>query len=164
MDTIDVVVETPAGSANKYEWDAEAQRLRLDRRMSTAVSFPADYGFVPGTRASDGDALDAIVLLAAPSIPGCIVCARPIGVLWLDFDGRGEPKVITVLDGDPRFDDVHHVDDLPPALRDELVHFFMVYKLLEPGSDASTPRFTGPGDALRQVEEARAACTGAGAM
>lgn len=156
-DCFDMVVETPAGSGNKYEWDAEAGRLRLDRRLSAAVSFPADYGFIPDTRASDGDALDAVVLLAEPSIPGCILRARPIAVLWLSFDGGDEPKIIGVLDNDPRFDELHDVDDLSEAMRRELRHFFLVYKLVEDSSDAQRARFGGRSEALDAIARARTA-------
>lgn len=156
--TFDMVVETPAGSPNKYEWDADAGMLRLDRRLSSAVSFPCDYGFIPGTRASDGDELDAVVVLGAPSIPGCILRARAIGVLWLVYDEREEPKIVSVLDGDRRFDEIRELDDLPTAMRDELEHFFRVYQLVEPdATDAHDTRMGDRAEAVRTVEGCRSA-------
>lgn len=156
--TFDMVVETPAGSQNKYEWDAEAGMLRLDRRLSAAVSFPADYGFIPGTRTSDGEALDAVVLLAAPSIPGCILRARAVGVLWLAFGVREEPKIVSVLDGDGRFDGIDELEELPAAMRAELEHFFLVYQLADRDTTpARAVRMGNLAEAIGTIASARAA-------
>ena len=76
---IEVVIEIPKGSRNKYEFDHERHVMRLDRRLFTATVYPADYGFVPETLAEDGDPLDVLVLLSEPTFPGCHVDARPQG-------------------------------------------------------------------------------------
>ena len=79
---IDVVIEIPRGSRNKYEYDHERHIIRLDRRLFTATAYPADYGFIPDTLSEDSDPLDALVLLDDPTFPGCWVAARPVGVFW----------------------------------------------------------------------------------
>ena len=82
-DEIDVIVEIPAGSRNKYEFDHEANVMRLDRRLFTATRYPSDYGFVADTLSLDGDPLDALVLLDDPTFPGCVVRSRIIGVFFM---------------------------------------------------------------------------------
>jgi len=107
---IDVVVETTQGSKHKYEYDHQLRAMRLDRRLYSAVSFPADYGFVAGTEGADGEPLDALVLLEDATFPGCWVRARVVGVFWIRYDKEGESrreaKLITVAEGDPNFDRV----------------------------------------------------------
>jgi inorganic pyrophosphatase len=87
-EVIEVVVEIPKGSRNKYEFDHQRHVMRLDRRLFTATVYPADYGFLDGALAEDGDPLDALVLLLEPTFPGCHVMARPIGVFWMQ-DEKG---------------------------------------------------------------------------
>src|SRR4051812_10615224 len=135
---IDVVVEIPRGSRNKYEYDHEQHVLRLDRRLFSATVYPADYGFVPDTLAEDDDPLDAIVLLEEPTFPGCWVTARPVGVFWMTDTGRPDAKIVCVPAGDPRWEGVVTIDDVPDLLRAEIAHFFDVYKTLEPGKDVQT--------------------------
>jgi Inorganic pyrophosphatase len=98
--------------------------MRLDRRLYSAVSFPADYGFVAGTEGADGDPLDALVLLEDPTFPGCWVRARVVGVFWIRYAKEGEThreaKIITVADGDPNFQEVEDLDQLPEHLLAEL--------------------------------------------
>ncbi len=126
-----MVVEIPRGSRNKYEMDHETGEIYLDRMLFTATRYPADYGFLPETFAEDGDPLDVLVLVGEPTFPGCRVRVRPIGVFLMEDQGSPDHKVISVPDGDPRWDDTRDVDDLPDYLRSELEHFFAVYKDLE---------------------------------
>ena len=118
--TIDVMVEIPRGSRNKYEYDHENHVFRLDRRLFSATFYPADYGFVPDTLAEDGDPLDALVLLDEPTFPGCMVESRPVGVFWMTDEKGPDAKIICVACGDPMWESVHNLDELPPAphLRD----------------------------------------------
>ena len=81
--SIEVIVEIPRGSRNKYEYDHERHLIRLDRRLFSATFYPADYGFVPDTLAEDGDPLDALVMIDEPTFPGCLVDSRPVGVFWM---------------------------------------------------------------------------------
>ena len=104
-----MVIEIPRGSRNKYEIDHDDDRVYLDRRLFTATTYPADYGFVPDTLGGDGDPLDALVLLDDPVYPGVWVEARPVGVLYMQDEAGEDAKLICVPPGEPRWDDV---DDL----------------------------------------------------
>lgn len=150
--TIDVVVEIPKGSRNKYEMDKERGVLRLDRRLFSATVYPADYGFVPETLAEDGDPLDALVLLEDPTFPGCWVTGRPVGVLWMRDEKGPDAKIVCVPEWDTRWQSVTALDQLPGELLREIKHFFDVYKLIEPGKEATTGEWAGPDEAWREIE------------
>ncbi|MFW6035767.1 MAG: inorganic diphosphatase [Halothermotrichaceae bacterium] len=129
--TMEVFVEIPKGSNNKYEYDKENGVFRLDRVLYSPVYYPADYGFIEETLADDGDPLDAMVLTSFPTFPGCIIEARIIGMFIMkDEKGRDE-KVLGVPISDPRFDDINSIDDLGQHILKEFKHFFSVYKNLE---------------------------------
>ena len=130
---IEVVIEIPQGSRNKYEMDHAAGRIRLDRMLFTSACYPLDYGFVPDTLAEDGDPLDAMVLLDAATFPGCTIRVRPIGVFWMHDEHGPDAKLLCVPASDPRWHATHEIDDLPAHVRNEIGHFFEVYKDLEPG-------------------------------
>jgi len=130
-DVVDVVVEIPRGSRNKYEYDEATGRFRLNRVLYASVHYPTEYGFIPGTRAPDGDPLDALVLAYEPTFPGCVVPARPVGVLDMR-DERGEDrKILAVPTGDPRFQSVRDLSDLQSHWLVEIENFFATYKTLE---------------------------------
>jgi inorganic pyrophosphatase len=151
-----VVIEIPRGSRNKYEIDHDDGRVFLDRRLFTATTYPADYGFLPHTLGGDGDPLDALVLLEDPVYPGVWVEARPIGVLYMEDEAGEDAKLICVPPREPRWTDVNDVGDLTPQLMAEIQHFFEVYKALEPEKHSSTAGIGGRDDAWRKIEEARA--------
>jgi inorganic pyrophosphatase len=151
-DQLDMVVEIPRGSRNKYEFDEERGVMRLDRRIVGAVAYPADYGFVPGTVGEDGEPLDALVLLDEPTYPGIWVTARVIGVSWIGTDAGREAKLLCVPLREPAYEDVRDVDDLPRHVVREIGQFFAVYKQLE---DASTITDEGREVAVRVLAEAR---------
>ncbi|MER7003227.1 inorganic diphosphatase [Dactylosporangium sp. NPDC000555] len=130
---VDMVVEIPAGSRNKYEMDQEQGRIRLDRTLFTATAYPADYGYIPGTLAEDGDPIDAMVLLDAPTFPGCGVRVRPIGVFWMHDEQGPDAKLLCVPAADPRWQAIGELADLPEYQLREIGHFFEIYKDLEPG-------------------------------
>jgi inorganic pyrophosphatase len=130
-DVLEVVVEIPSGSRNKYEYDEAAGVLRLDRVLSSAVFYNFDYGYVEGTRAEDGDHTDAMILIAEPTFPGCHVWARPVGGLNMR-DEKGEDfKVLCVAVGDALWEHVDKLADVSPQRLREIEHFFATYKLLE---------------------------------
>src|SRR5258707_6334798 len=108
---VDVVVEIPRGSRNKYEYDHEHHVMRLDRRLFSATVYPADYGFVPDTLAEDGDPLDILVLLPDPTFPGCRVRSRPVGMLAMEDEKGLDTKLIAVDPNDPRFRGCHDIGD-----------------------------------------------------
>lgn len=153
--SIHVVIEIPRGSRNKYEIDHDNQRVYLDRRLFTATTYPADYGFVPDTLAGDGDPLDALVLLDDPVYPGVWVPARPVGVLYMQDEAGEDAKLVCVPPTEPRWEETFDISDLPPQLIAEIRHFFEVYKALEPGKHSSTQGIGGCGDAWREINEAR---------
>jgi inorganic pyrophosphatase len=133
---VEVVVEIPQGSRNKYKMDPRTGRIRLDRMLFTSTRYPLDYGFIAGTLADDGEPLNALVWLDEPTFPGCCVTVRPVAVFVMyDEDGL-DAKVLTVPAHDPRMSRVMDLDDVPPHLIAEIGHFFNIYKQLEP--DKST--------------------------
>ncbi len=111
--TVDAMIEIPRGSRNKYEWDHKRGAFRLDRVLYSSVHYPADYGFIPGTLAEDGDPLDILVLVQEPSFTGCLIEARPIGMLEMADDKGRDLKVLAVPAVDPRFAEI---DDLAHTL------------------------------------------------
>lgn len=150
-----VVIEIPRGSRNKYEIDHAGGRVFLDRRLFTATTYPADYGFVPDTLAGDGDPLDALVLLEDPVYPGVWVEARPVGVLYMRDEAGEDAKLICVPPKEPRWAKVHDIEDLTPQLRAEIQHFFEVYKALEPHKDADVRGWDNRQAAEAAIAEAR---------
>jgi len=155
-DCINVVIEIPRGSRNKYEIDHETGRIYLDRRLFTATTYPADYGYIPETLGGDGDPLDALVLLEDAVYPGVWVAARPVGVLYMHDEAGEDAKILCVPPKEPRWNDVHDLPDLTPQLVSEIQHFFEVYKALEPGKESSTSGIAGRDAAWNEIRKARA--------
>jgi inorganic pyrophosphatase len=152
---IEVVVEIPKGSRNKYEMDHDSGAVWLDRMLFTATQYPADYGFVPDTLAEDSDPLDAMVLLDEPTFPGCHIRARPVAVFWMRDEAGPDAKVLCVPVSDPRWSGVQDIDSLPEHLLDEIGHFFDVYKALEPDKGTETRGWEGRDAAEAAVLDAR---------
>lgn len=128
---IEVVVEIPRGSRNKYEFDPAAGVFRLDRVLSSAVFYNFDYGFVDATLSGDGDATDALLIIDEPTFPGCHVWARPVGGLEMRDEKGPDFKVLCVAAGDPHQAHVERLDQVRPHRLLEIEHFFQTYKLLE---------------------------------
>ena len=135
------VIEIPGGSKNKYELDKESGLLKLDRVLFSAVHYPADYGFIPGTLGGDGDPLDILVLLTEPSFPGCLMEVRPLGLLGLRDAGERDEKILAVLLEDPLDEEYRKLSDVPNYLRREIEQFFRTYKQLE--EDKAPPKVRG---------------------
>ena len=129
--TIDVIVEIPKGSRNKYEYDEEKKMFRYDRMIFSSMHYPSDYGFVPDTLAEDGDALDALVLVSEPTFPGCLIETHPIGLFRMRDEKGPDAKIICVPVSDPVWSKIASLDDMNPHLIREIEHFFQVYKDLE---------------------------------
>ena len=129
----DVVIEIPAGSRNKYVMDHSLGRIRLERQLFTSTSYPADYGYIPGTLALDGDPLDAVVLLDTPAFPGVELSVRPVAVYRSRDEEGVDDKILCVPAADPRYSDVRDLADVARERLDEIGHFFDVYKDTEPG-------------------------------
>lgn len=128
---INVLIEIPAGSKNKYEFDKDLQAFALDRVLYSSVQYPYDYGFVPNTLADDGDPLDGMVLMDQPTFPGCVIAARPIGMLEMIDGGDRDEKILCVPDKDPRYAQVQSLEDIAEHRLDEISEFFKSYKNLE---------------------------------
>ena len=153
-DEITVFVEIPTGSRNKYERDHETGEIILDRMLFTSMHYPADYGFIEGTLGEDGDPLDALVFVNEPTFSGCRIRARPVGLFRM-WDEKGQDqKILAVPLRDPAWSYVQDLGDLRPNLRNEIEHFFAVYKDLE-GKPTGTEGFGDREEALRVIEEAR---------
>ena len=152
---IDVVVEIPKGSRNKFEYDHERGVMRLDRRLFSATVYPADYGFIPDTLGEDGDPLDAMVLVEDATYPGIWLSARPVGVFWMEDEHGPDAKIICMPEWDYMLPGVEDLSDLPAHLLNEIEHFFDVYKDLEPEKHASTDGFSGRDEAVKLIAEAR---------
>lgn len=128
---LELIIEIPKGSRNKYEWDERRGVVQLDRVLNSAVFYNFDYGFVEDTRSSDGDHTDAMLLIAEPTFPGCHVDARPVGGLSMRDENGDDFKVLCVALADPLYMHVHSLDDVFPHRLREIEHFFETYKLLE---------------------------------
>jgi inorganic pyrophosphatase len=155
-DELVAVIEIPAGSRNKYEVDKETGEIFLDRMLFTATRYPADYGFIPDTLAEDGDPLDVLVLGVEPTFPGCRIRVRPIGVFLMEDSGDPDHKVVAVPSRDRRWAGIQDVDDLDEHLKQEVEHFFRVYKELE-GSKTAALGWRTAGETEQIVAAAREA-------
>src|SRR5260221_916784 len=144
---VNTVIEIPRGDTNKYEYDKALHVFRLDRNLYSPVHYPGDYGFIPSTLSDDGDPLDVLVLVDAPSFTGCLMTVRPIGFLEMVDHGQGDEKVLAVGTNNPIYQDVREYEELYPHLLREIEHFFTIYKELE----AKTTRIVG----WRNAEKAR---------
>lgn len=156
----DVVVEIPKGHRNKYEMDHETGKIRLDRTLFTATSYPADYGFVENTLGLDGDPLDAIVLVDEPTFPGCLIRCRAIGMLRMVDEHGQDDKILCVPARDSRQEHLRDIIHLSEFDRLEIQHFFDVYKDLEPGKAVEGTRWVGRSDAENEITLARARVAG----
>lgn len=128
---VDVVIEIPKGSHNKYEYDEKLNIIRLDRVLHSSVFYPTDYGFIPQTRSDDGDHLDVLLIISDSVFPGCVVSARPVGVLYMEDQKEKDEKIIAVADKDPLLTHIKDIEDVDDFFKKEIHNFFEVYKQLE---------------------------------
>ncbi|MEM0363946.1 MAG: inorganic diphosphatase [Candidatus Nitrosocaldus sp.] len=128
---VNVIVEIPKGSQNKYEYDKDKNILKLDRVLFSPLHYPGDYGLIPRTLAEDGDPLDALVLVSNPTYPGVLIQARPIGLLRMVDSGMKDDKILCVAKDDPRYEGYKSMMDMEEHVLKEIAHFFQVYKHLE---------------------------------
>lgn len=156
---VDVLIEIPRGSRNKYEFDEKTGRIRLDRVLHSSVHFPTDYGIIPETLAPDGDHLDILVIVHEPTFPGCVIDARVIGGLDMVDEKGSDFKVLALPEKDPRFDGINSLDDLPQHWLREIETFFDTYKLLEPKQTEVLGWHTAR-SAWKKIDEARAVYRG----
>lgn len=125
------IIEIPKGSRNKYEYDKDLESFALDRVLYSPFIYPGEYGFIPQTLYDDGDPMDIMVLMDQPTFPGCVIEARPIGLMKMIDGGDNDDKILGVPVEDPRFKDIKDIDDVPSHLLKEIAQFFKEYKNLE---------------------------------
>jgi inorganic pyrophosphatase len=152
----DVTVEIPRGTRNKYEVDLKTGRIHLDRTLFTATQYPADYGYIEGTRGAQGTALDALVLVQEPTFPGCLILCRAIGLFRMRDEQGPTPKVLCVPTADHRLAELTDITDLDHFLQLEIQHFFEVYKAVEPGKSVAIDEKPWADRAVAEAEIERA--------
>lgn len=149
---INVIIEIPQGSQNKYEIDKGTGLIKLDRANYNATAYPFDYGFAPQTYWDDGDALDVIVLASFPIHPGILVAVRPVGMMEMTDSGDSDNKILAVPINDHRWDDVQDLDDLNKHNLAIYKHFFETIKQLKKKpAEVTVHGFVGKGEAKKAV-------------
>ena len=128
---VNVIIEIPRGSRNKYELDKDTGLFKFDRLLYSAVYYPGDYGFIPRTLADDDDPLDVLVMVTVPTFPGCLIEVRPLGVFEMSDDKGGDEKILGVPVKDPLYEEYQELDNAPRHFLREVEHFFKIYKDLE---------------------------------
>lgn len=154
---LNAFIEIPQGGLPvKYELDKASGALFVDRFLHTSMVYPANYGFVPNTLAEDGDPLDILVVTPTPVVPGSVIRARPVGVLLMSDEKGFDEKILSVpVDAlNPFYTNVRSHLDLPPLLIQQIAHFFMHYKDLEPGKVASVGEWSGLEAAHERIRQA----------
>lgn len=142
MKLITVIVETPKGSAEKFDYEPEYKAFKLKKIMPSGMVFPYDFGFVPDTKGEDGDPLDVLILSEFKTFPGCMIDCRMIGAIaanQTEKDGSTmrNDRFIVVPSVSHEYEGVNSIEDLPTALVDEMEHFFKAFneisgKVFEP--------------------------------
>ena len=153
-ESVNVHIEIPKGSRNKYEWDPELGAIRLDRFLFSSVVYPTDYGFIPETWALDDDPLDAMVCVSEATFPGCVIPVKVIALFKMRDDEGQDDKVVCVPFSDPNWNTFKSLDDLSMQLRDEISHFFGMYKEPE-GKVVKVDGWYSREDALAEIDESR---------
>jgi len=128
---LNMLVEIPKGSFNKYEFDKELGIIKLDRVLFAQIPYPVEYGLLPQTWDEDEDLLDIISLVTYPTFPGCLIKVRPIGVMLFNDSGEVDDKILSVPVDDIRFKNINDIKDLSPHTLDEIAFFFEHYKQLQ---------------------------------
>jgi inorganic pyrophosphatase len=153
-DSFACIIEIPKGSRNKYEWDHERNALVLDRFLFSSVVYPTDYGFIPETLGLDTDPLDVMVCVSEATFPGCMIDVKPIALFRMEDDKGIDDKVLCVPLSDPGWNKMEKLDDLPDQLRDEIAHFFSIYKDLEQ-KKVTVDGWYSREDAITEIEASR---------
>jgi inorganic pyrophosphatase len=151
---VNVIVETPKNSKNKYEVSKEYDCILLDRVLHSSVVFPHAYGLIPRTWFEDDDPIDAMVMISEPTFPGCVVEARPIGVLRINDEKGKDDKILCVAMSDPRLSQYQELEDVPKHYLDEISEFFKTYKKLEEGKHTEVAGWEGRQAALAEIDRA----------
>ena len=151
---INTVIEIPRGSHHKYEYDEKLDEIRLDRVLHSPVFYPTEYGFVPETRAEDGDHLDTLVFITDPLFTGCVVSIRVVGMLDMEDNAGRDYKIVGIVEKDPKLTHIQDITDVNEHYKKEIVHFFEEYKKLE-GKWAKVHGWLPKEDTYRIIKEAQ---------
>lgn len=149
---LNVIIEIPKLSRIKYELDKDTGLIHVDRVLYSPMHYPANYGFVPQTLWDDGDPLDVLVMSHEPFVPGCLVKARPIGVMEMTDDGDSDAKVLAVPVKDPRFKQIKNISDIDSHTLAEIKHFFKVYKDLQE-KEVVVAEWRDKDEAIKDIEK-----------
>ncbi|MDO5568952.1 MAG: inorganic diphosphatase [bacterium] len=149
---VDAIIEIPLKTKNKFEISEKTNEIRLDRVLYSAMNYPAEYGYIANTLALDGDPLDILVISSEPTFPGCVVPARVIGYLEVIDNGYQDYKLISVVDVDPRYNEINTLDDLSSFVKDEIINFFSNYKTLQK-IEVIVKDYHGRDEAIKLIEE-----------
>jgi len=155
-DQVNVLIEIPQGSNVKYELDKEENVIKVDRILYTAMFYPFNYGFIPGTLEEDGDPLDVLVISNYPLMPGSVIEVRPVGMLFMRDEKGEDVKIIAVpIDKiDPTFSNIKDINDVPDAIKNKITHFFEHYKELEPGKWVKVSGWGNASQAKERINKA----------
>lgn len=153
-DIVDATVEIPFRSRNKYEIDKKTGKIRLDRVLYSAMGYPTEYGTIENTLAPDGDPLDILILTTEPTYPGCIIPARIVGYLKMVDNGKEDFKLISVVDCDPRFNEIKDITDISEFTLKEIKNFFENYKKLQ-NIEVNVGNYHNKEEALILLEKCR---------
>ena len=156
MDPINVIIEVPRGSQNKYELDHDTGRIKLDRHLIVSMGYPAEYGFIPDTLAGDGDPLDVIVLTEYPTFPGCEIEVKILGMCVMADENGEDAKSITVPTYDTKWTSTNDITEVPTEILDRIHHFFTVYKDLDVAKWTNVESYLGRVEALAELEASTA--------
>lgn len=153
-DVVDAVVEIPFRSRNKYEIDKATGKIKLDRVLYSAMGYPTEYGTIENTLAPDGDPLDILIIATEPTYPGCVVPARIVGYLKMLDNGKEDYKLISVVDCDPRYDEIQDLSDISKFTLKEIQNFFENYKKLQ-DIEVEVGRYYSKQEALLLLEKCK---------
>ncbi len=156
VEKFNVIIEISQGSHDKYEYDEKLDVIKLDRVLFSAQRYPYNYGFIPETRADDGDHTDVLLFSTNPIPPGVVVEARAIGFMNMEDGGEIDNKILAVPTEDPRFKSVKSLDDLSEHSPKEIRNFFETYKILE-NKSVSVGEFEGVDKAEEYIQKTREA-------
>jgi len=152
---VNIFIEIPQGSSVKYELDKESGVIMVDRFNFTAMFYPFNYGFIPGTSAEDGDPVDVLVISSYSVLPGTVIPSRPIGMLEMEDEAGIDTKIIAVpsVKVDPFFSKINDISDLDEMTRRKIQHFFNHYKELEPNKWVKTKNFLEKEEAFKAIKK-----------
>lgn len=151
---VEAIIEIPLNTKNKFEVNKETGKIKLDRVLYSAMTYPVEYGYIENTLAKDGDPLDIVLISSAKTFPGCVVDARIIGYLEVIDNGHEDYKLISVVNVDPRYNEIHSLTDISTFILDEIKDFFANYKTLQ-NIKVEVLEYHDTNEALNIIKECR---------